>query len=113
MGPYAVILAYMIHIYDDRPAYRDYNIIMFFAVIAAVCAVFLFTGIGGFDKDEMLKNISLLGCTLAIPVMRAYNGKHDTAGRLSSKAAEWSFYIAYPLLLVILSSVKFALAGQS
>ncbi len=102
-APYAVILAYMIHLCDDRPNYRDYNIIMFFVVIALVSAVFMISGAG--DKNELIKNISLLGAVLALPVIRMYNGERGSSDK-SAKLVKWSFYMLYPVLLCIIMVVK-------
>lgn len=112
-APYAVILAYFLHLYGDKPRYRDYNIILFFTVIAAVCGVFLLSGSDLFNRGELLKNISLIGCLLGIPVIRRYNGLHgsENMGKRAAGCVKWAFYLFYPLLLALLLAVKFCLAG--
>lgn len=111
-APYALILAYFIHLYEEKPRYRDYNIIMFFTVVAVICGVFLLSNTGNFEKSELLKNVSLIGCVFGIPIIRAYNGAYgsEEMGRKTSKLIKWSFYLFYPLLLAALVAVKVFLA---
>jgi hypothetical protein len=106
-APYAIILAFIIHSCNERPNYRDYNIIMFFVVIALVSAVFCFAGSG--PSDELIKNISLSGVIAGIPLIRMYNGEQGVNDK-NKKLMKWSFYVAYPAFLVCIMLIKMILA---
>ena len=106
-APYAIILAFIIHSCNERPNYRDYNIIMFFVVIALVSAVFCFAGSG--PSDELIKNISLSGVIAGIPLIRMYNGEQGVNDK-NRKLMKWSFYVAYPAFLVCIMLIKMILA---
>lgn len=103
--PYALILMFIIHIYDESPKYRDFYIIMFFSTLAIVSAVMYLLGIFK-DVSDVILNVSLIGCVWPVPLIRKYDGKLGKRTKLLKLLS----YSSYPLMLVTLFLIKFIMS---
>jgi len=97
--PYAIILAFILFIYKDNFKMLAYYVITFYTVIAAVSLVFLISSNNFSNSSEWLMNISQIGCILALPLIKSYDG---TKG-LNIK---WIAYLFYPAMLTFFMFIK-------
>jgi len=98
-APYAIILVFILFIYKDNFKMMAYYVTTFYTVIAVVSLFFLI-GVNDFNNSsEWLMNVSQIGCVLALPLIKAYDG---TKG-LNIK---WLAYLFYPAMLMFFMFLK-------
>lgn len=102
--PYALVIMFIIHIYRENIQYRDFYITMFFVTFAIVSAAMYFMGFFK-DTQEVMHNVSLIGCAWPVFLIRKYDGTLGKSVKIMS-------YIAYPLMLVSILLIKFMLSGN-
>lgn len=108
-APFTLILAYMIHFYEDKPRYRNFNIIMFFSCVF-ICAVLFYVLKTGFKTTELMQTATLLGVILPLPLLKNYDGEFCKNETKAKKAIfKWSGYASYLLLVVVLALIKYYL----
>ena len=99
-APHALIIMFMIHICRDKKFVElAYYITSYCAVIAIVNIFLLKTSNSADIKTEIMQNIALLGCILALPLIKKYDGTKGPSCKIFS-------YIYYLLLLGIIVSIK-------
>lgn len=103
--PYALILTFLFHVYREK----NFSLVTFY--VAAFCVVyalinvfFLFSDSFQTGEGEIVRNISLLGCILPLPLLKRYNKEKGRKAKLLS-------YLFYPFLLICLLLIKMALVG--
>ena len=109
-APVSVIFALFIHCYDSEPQrkFRDFNIVFFSVVIAAVCAILYFTKIEFFKGNELLKTATLSGAALAVPLIKNYNGENNPFTKpVACAVAKFAFYFAYAALIGSVALIKY------
>ena len=109
-APVSVIFALFIHCYDSEPQrkFRNFNIVFFSIVIAAVCAVMYFMKLEFFKGEELLKTATLSGAALSVPLINNYNGENNSFTKpLATAVAKYAFYFAYVALIGSLALIKY------
>ena len=102
--PFALAIMFIVHIYRENIQYRDFYITMFFVTFAIVNAVMYFMGFFK-NADEVIRNVSLVGCAWPVFLIRKYDG---TLG----KSVKFLSYSAYPLMIVTILLIKFLLEAK-
>lgn len=102
LSPHALIIMFIMHICKEKKFYeKAYYITSYVAVIAVVCFVFL--KMVKIDNatyiNECYQNMTLLGCILALPIIKNYNGEKGPSCKILS-------YSYYTVLLVVLLVLK-------
>ncbi|MFR1519003.1 MAG: TraX family protein [Clostridia bacterium] len=100
-APHALIIMYIIHICRDKKfAELAYYLTSYCAVIAVVSLFLLKTSSDISNiREELMRNIALLGCVPALPLIKKYDGTKGPSCKIFS-------YVYYLLLLGIIVSIK-------
>lgn len=98
-APFAILLTLIIHIYRDKEKIMYFYIITGYTVLFVVSLVTLLMNPEYSNKAELVNGIRQIGCLLALPLIKKYNGN-------LGKPFKWPLYFYYPILLLTLFFIK-------
>lgn len=100
LAPHALIIMYIIHFCRDKKFVEmAYYITSYSVVIAIVSLFMLFTSSDLSIRDELYRNIAIVGCIPALFLIKKYDGTKGPSCKLFS-------YLYYLVLLIIIVLIK-------
>lgn len=104
LAPYALIITAIIHITRNKKFYEmAYYIVSFLVVISVVNIVIAIMSQQSIvNSGEILRNISMFGGILALPLIKKYDGTKGPSNKFITVFS----YGFYPLLLTLISLIK-------
>ena len=104
LAPYALIVTAIIHITRGKKFFEmAYYIVSFLVVISIVnIVIVLLSNQSIIESGEILRNISMFGGVLALPLIKKYDGTRGPSNKFITVFS----YGFYPLLLTVISVIK-------
>lgn len=104
--PFALVLTFLFHFYREKQfSLLQFYVVGFCVLYAGFNILFLISGSFQSGEGELIRNISLLGCILPLPLLKRYNGERG-------RKVKWLSYLFYPFLLFCLLFLKIVLVDR-